>query len=150
MFLSSFDISLYNSAHPPPVWLSLVCAAAAPGRVVQPSCQVTDLVVPTDCTHCPAGTEPAVGFEYKWWNTLPTNMETTVLSGINFEYKGLTGDVSPFTMSCHPLQCHSSSPKFTFFLVGPGFEFRAFALAKQVLYCLSHIFCPFLLWLFWR
>ncbi|XP_035307129.1 endosome/lysosome-associated apoptosis and autophagy regulator 1 isoform X5 [Cricetulus griseus] len=45
----------------------------------------------SDCTHCPAGTEPAVGFEYKWWNTLPSNMETTVLSGINFEYKGLTG-----------------------------------------------------------
>ncbi|XP_025790543.1 UPF0577 protein KIAA1324 homolog isoform X2 [Puma concolor] len=45
----------------------------------------------SDCTHCPAGTEPAVGFEYKWWNTLPSNMETTVLSGINFEYKGMTG-----------------------------------------------------------
>ncbi|XP_034788627.1 endosome/lysosome-associated apoptosis and autophagy regulator 1 isoform X4 [Pan paniscus] len=45
----------------------------------------------SDCTRCPAGTEPAVGFEYKWWNTLPTNMETTVLSGINFEYKGMTG-----------------------------------------------------------
>uniref|UniRef100_A0A2K5R730 Endosome-lysosome associated apoptosis and autophagy regulator 1 n=1 Tax=Cebus imitator TaxID=2715852 RepID=A0A2K5R730_CEBIM len=45
----------------------------------------------SDCTRCPAGTEPAVGFEYKWWNTLPANMETTVLSGINFEYKGMTG-----------------------------------------------------------
>ncbi|XP_045402657.1 endosome/lysosome-associated apoptosis and autophagy regulator 1 isoform X3 [Lemur catta] len=45
----------------------------------------------SDCTHCPAGTQPAVGFEYKWWNTLPANMETTVLSGINFEYKGMTG-----------------------------------------------------------
>ncbi|XP_057601085.1 endosome/lysosome-associated apoptosis and autophagy regulator 1 isoform X3 [Hippopotamus amphibius kiboko] len=45
----------------------------------------------SDCSHCPAGTEPAVGFEYKWWNTLPANMETTVLSGINFEYKGMTG-----------------------------------------------------------
>uniref|UniRef100_F7I111 Endosome-lysosome associated apoptosis and autophagy regulator 1 n=1 Tax=Callithrix jacchus TaxID=9483 RepID=F7I111_CALJA len=45
----------------------------------------------SDCTPCPAGTEPAVGFEYKWWNMLPTNMETTVLSGINFEYKGMTG-----------------------------------------------------------
>ncbi|XP_006742109.1 UPF0577 protein KIAA1324 homolog [Leptonychotes weddellii] len=45
----------------------------------------------SDCSHCPAGTEPAVGFEYKWWNTLPSNMETTVLSGINFEYKGMTG-----------------------------------------------------------
>ncbi|EPY84671.1 hypothetical protein CB1_000459017 [Camelus ferus] len=50
-----------------------------------------DLMAPPDCSHCPAGTEPAVGFEYKWWNTLPTNMETTVLSGINFEYKGMTG-----------------------------------------------------------
>uniref|UniRef100_H0VTZ7 Endosome-lysosome associated apoptosis and autophagy regulator 1 n=1 Tax=Cavia porcellus TaxID=10141 RepID=H0VTZ7_CAVPO len=45
----------------------------------------------SDCTHCPAGTEPVLGYEYKWWNTLPANMETTVLSGINFEYKGLTG-----------------------------------------------------------
>uniref|UniRef100_A0A7N5JKL6 Endosome-lysosome associated apoptosis and autophagy regulator 1 n=1 Tax=Ailuropoda melanoleuca TaxID=9646 RepID=A0A7N5JKL6_AILME len=45
----------------------------------------------SDCSRCPAGTEPAVGFEYKWWNTLPSNMETTVLSGINFEYKGMTG-----------------------------------------------------------
>ncbi|XP_006899402.1 PREDICTED: UPF0577 protein KIAA1324 homolog isoform X2 [Elephantulus edwardii] len=45
----------------------------------------------SDCAHCPAGTEPALGFEYKWWNTLPANMETTVLSGTNFEYKGLTG-----------------------------------------------------------
>uniref|UniRef100_A0A5F8GV37 Endosome-lysosome associated apoptosis and autophagy regulator 1 n=1 Tax=Monodelphis domestica TaxID=13616 RepID=A0A5F8GV37_MONDO len=43
------------------------------------------------CINCPAGTEPALGFEYKWWNTLPTNMETTVLSGINFEYKGMAG-----------------------------------------------------------
>ncbi|XP_020856233.1 endosome/lysosome-associated apoptosis and autophagy regulator 1 isoform X1 [Phascolarctos cinereus] len=43
------------------------------------------------CVSCPAGTEPALGFEYKWWNTLPTNMETTVLSGINFEYKGMAG-----------------------------------------------------------
>ncbi|KAM6167281.1 endosome/lysosome-associated apoptosis and autophagy regulator 1 isoform 5-T5 [Erethizon dorsatum] len=45
----------------------------------------------SDCTPCPAGTEPVLGYEYKWWNTLPANMETTVLSGINFEYKGLTG-----------------------------------------------------------
>lgn len=32
-----------------------------------------------------------LGLEYKWWNTLPPNMETTVLSGINFEYKGMAG-----------------------------------------------------------
>ena len=57
--------------------------------------ECVDLVAPPDCSHCPAGTEPAVGFEYKWWNTLPTNMETTVLSGINFEYKGMTGKYLP-------------------------------------------------------
>ncbi|KAF7253661.1 hypothetical protein EYD10_01452 [Varanus komodoensis] len=45
----------------------------------------------TGCINCPVGTEPAVGFEYKWWNTLPANMETTVLSGISFEYKGMAG-----------------------------------------------------------
>uniref|UniRef100_A0A8B9TQA0 KIAA1324 n=1 Tax=Anas platyrhynchos TaxID=8839 RepID=A0A8B9TQA0_ANAPL len=37
------------------------------------------------------GTEPVLGLEYKWWNVLPPNMETTVLSGINFEYKGMAG-----------------------------------------------------------
>ncbi|XP_039566820.1 endosome/lysosome-associated apoptosis and autophagy regulator 1 isoform X3 [Passer montanus] len=43
------------------------------------------------CLRCPEGTEPALGLEYKWWNVLPPNMETTVLSGINFEYKGIAG-----------------------------------------------------------
>ncbi|NXY85898.1 K1324 protein, partial [Alcedo cyanopectus] len=43
------------------------------------------------CISCPVGTEPVQGLEYKWWNVLPPNMETTVLSGINFEYKGMAG-----------------------------------------------------------
>ncbi|XP_054032521.1 endosome/lysosome-associated apoptosis and autophagy regulator 1 [Dryobates pubescens] len=43
------------------------------------------------CLSCPLGTEPVLGLEYKWWNVLPPNMETTVLSGINFEYKGMPG-----------------------------------------------------------
>ncbi|NXX85185.1 K1324 protein, partial [Urocolius indicus] len=43
------------------------------------------------CLSCPAGTEPVLGLEYKWWNVLPPNMETTVLSGINLEYKGMAG-----------------------------------------------------------
>ncbi|TMS15810.1 UPF0577 protein [Larimichthys crocea] len=30
------------------------------------------------CTKCPAGTEPVVGFEYKWWNTMPKNMQSTI------------------------------------------------------------------------
>lgn len=47
------------------------------------------------CVRCPAGTEPVLGLEYKWWNVLPPNMETTVLSGINFEYKGMAGTAAP-------------------------------------------------------
>ncbi|KAM8795825.1 endosome/lysosome-associated apoptosis and autophagy regulator 1 [Eudromia elegans] len=43
------------------------------------------------CAACPPGTEPALGLEYKWWNALPPNMESTVLSGTDFEYKGTAG-----------------------------------------------------------
>uniref|UniRef100_A0AAQ5XLV6 MRH domain-containing protein n=1 Tax=Amphiprion ocellaris TaxID=80972 RepID=A0AAQ5XLV6_AMPOC len=32
----------------------------------------------TVCTKCPVGTEPVVGFEYKWWNKMPTNMRSSV------------------------------------------------------------------------
>ncbi|KAM6108299.1 endosome/lysosome-associated apoptosis and autophagy regulator 1 [Pterocles gutturalis] len=45
----------------------------------------------SSCQRCPPGTEPALGLEYKWWNVLPPNMETTVLSGVGFEYKGMAG-----------------------------------------------------------
>ncbi|KAL6119742.1 elapor1 [Pungitius sinensis] len=31
------------------------------------------------CTKCPVGTEPVVGFEYKWWNTMPSNMKSDIL-----------------------------------------------------------------------
>lgn len=34
----------------------------------------------TDCADCPVGTEPVVGFEYKWWNTMPSNMRSSVFS----------------------------------------------------------------------
>lgn len=103
-------------------------------------------MAPPDCSHCPAGTEPAVGLEYKWWNTLPTNMETTVLSGINFEYKGMTGkrllldlELStpctatgapptsrffPIVMSgekCSPLKLHSL---WTYTYILPNLNFR--------------------------
>uniref|UniRef100_A0A673NDJ8 UPF0577 protein KIAA1324-like n=1 Tax=Sinocyclocheilus rhinocerous TaxID=307959 RepID=A0A673NDJ8_9TELE len=30
----------------------------------------------TECSECPAGTEPVVGFEYKWWNKMPNNMRS--------------------------------------------------------------------------
>ncbi|KAM9856084.1 endosome/lysosome-associated apoptosis and autophagy regulator 1 [Aulostomus maculatus] len=31
----------------------------------------------TACEKCPVGTEPVVGFEYKWWNTMPSNMKSS-------------------------------------------------------------------------
>ncbi|NXL68573.1 K1324 protein, partial [Chordeiles acutipennis] len=52
------------------------------------------------CLSCPVGTEPALGLEYKWWNVLPPNMETTVLSGINFEYKGMAGRAKTLSLHC--------------------------------------------------
>ncbi|XP_071374241.1 endosome/lysosome-associated apoptosis and autophagy regulator 1 isoform X1 [Centroberyx affinis] len=34
----------------------------------------------TACAKCPVGTEPEVGFEYKWWNRMPSNMKSWVSS----------------------------------------------------------------------
>ncbi|NXF42080.1 K1324 protein, partial [Nyctibius bracteatus] len=64
--------------------------AAANGTACQP-CPHGSYSNGSGCHSCPPGTEPALGLEYKWWNVLPPNMETTVLSGINFEYKGMAG-----------------------------------------------------------
>ncbi|KAG7283861.1 hypothetical protein CRUP_034048 [Coryphaenoides rupestris] len=33
----------------------------------------------TACAECPAGTEPVVGFQYKWWNSMPSNMRSYTL-----------------------------------------------------------------------
>ncbi|GLD45997.1 UPF0577 protein [Lates japonicus] len=30
------------------------------------------------CAECPVGTEPVMGFEYKWWNTMPSNMKSSI------------------------------------------------------------------------
>uniref|UniRef100_A0A8C5LY48 MRH domain-containing protein n=1 Tax=Leptobrachium leishanense TaxID=445787 RepID=A0A8C5LY48_9ANUR len=45
----------------------------------------------TTCSKCPVGTETLLGFEYKWWNSLPANMRSTVLSWSNFEYQNVSG-----------------------------------------------------------
>ncbi|KAM8977271.1 endosome/lysosome-associated apoptosis and autophagy regulator 1 [Pelodytes ibericus] len=45
----------------------------------------------TVCNECPVGTEAVLGYEYKWWNSLPANMRSTVLSGFNFEYQNVSG-----------------------------------------------------------
>ncbi|XP_073472062.1 endosome/lysosome-associated apoptosis and autophagy regulator 1 [Aquarana catesbeiana] len=45
----------------------------------------------TTCNPCPAGTEAMLGYEYKWWNTLPDNMQSLVMSGLTFEYENVPG-----------------------------------------------------------
>ncbi|XP_043570141.1 UPF0577 protein KIAA1324-like homolog [Chiloscyllium plagiosum] len=43
------------------------------------------------CKQCPAGTEPTLGFEYKWWNTLPANMKTSCFNVGNSMCDGMNG-----------------------------------------------------------
>ncbi|XP_043932063.1 endosome/lysosome-associated apoptosis and autophagy regulator 1 [Protopterus annectens] len=43
------------------------------------------------CTKCPAGTEPILGLEYKWWNVLPSDMETSILNVEKDEYEKTGG-----------------------------------------------------------
>ncbi|CAO2617324.1 Endosome/lysosome-associated apoptosis and autophagy regulator family member 2 [Lemmus lemmus] len=44
-----------------------------------------------ECKPCPAGTEPALGFEYKWWNVLPANMKTSCFNVGNSKCDGMNG-----------------------------------------------------------
>ncbi|XP_069797904.1 endosome/lysosome-associated apoptosis and autophagy regulator 1-like isoform X2 [Narcine bancroftii] len=43
------------------------------------------------CTKCAVGTEPVLGFEYKWWNTLPKNMNSSCFSGMDRDCGGISG-----------------------------------------------------------
>ncbi|KAJ8390001.1 hypothetical protein AAFF_G00111620 [Aldrovandia affinis] len=43
------------------------------------------------CQECPAGTEPALGYEYKWWNVLPGNMKTSCFNVGNSKCDGMNG-----------------------------------------------------------
>ncbi|XP_078092112.1 endosome/lysosome-associated apoptosis and autophagy regulator family member 2 [Mustelus asterias] len=45
----------------------------------------------SSCRQCPAGTEPMLGFEYKWWNTLPANMKTSCFNVGNSKCDGMNG-----------------------------------------------------------
>lgn len=47
---------------------------------------------PPACQKCPAGTEPALGYEYKWWNLLPANMKTSCFNVGNSKCDGMNGE----------------------------------------------------------
>uniref|UniRef100_A0A8V1A7A5 Endosome-lysosome associated apoptosis and autophagy regulator 1 n=1 Tax=Gallus gallus TaxID=9031 RepID=A0A8V1A7A5_CHICK len=88
--------ALPRAAQLPPSGLKTRCPPCNPGFYKSNSsacepCPYGSYSNGSGCVRCPAGTEPVLGLEYKWWNVLPPNMETTVLSGINFEYKGMAG-----------------------------------------------------------
>ncbi|XP_028653915.1 endosome/lysosome-associated apoptosis and autophagy regulator 1 [Erpetoichthys calabaricus] len=45
----------------------------------------------TVCTKCPAGTEPVLGFEYKWWNVKPDNLKSKIYRADLSESDEFTG-----------------------------------------------------------
>lgn len=45
-----------------------------------------------ECTMCPAGTEPVLGYEYKWWNVLPPNMKTSCFNVGNSKCDDMNGE----------------------------------------------------------
>lgn len=51
-----------------------------------------DCVASVACQPCPAGTEPVLGYEYKWWNVLPANMKTSCFNVANNNCDGLNGE----------------------------------------------------------
>ena len=46
------------------------------------------------CAECPAGTEPVLGYEYKWWNVLPSNMKTSCFNVGNSKCDDMNGERS--------------------------------------------------------
>uniref|UniRef100_A0A3Q3FZQ3 Endosome-lysosome associated apoptosis and autophagy regulator family member 2a n=1 Tax=Labrus bergylta TaxID=56723 RepID=A0A3Q3FZQ3_9LABR len=47
--------------------------------------------IPAACTQCPAGTEPTLGYEFKWWNILPANMKTSCFNVGNSKCDSMNG-----------------------------------------------------------
>uniref|UniRef100_A0AAX7SVL4 MRH domain-containing protein n=1 Tax=Astatotilapia calliptera TaxID=8154 RepID=A0AAX7SVL4_ASTCA len=43
------------------------------------------------CQQCPAGSEPTLGYEYKWWNVLPSNMKTSCFNVGNSKCDSMNG-----------------------------------------------------------
>lgn len=50
------------------------------------------LVRVPECALCPAGTEPVLGYEYKWWNVLPSNMKTSCFNVGNSKCDNMNGE----------------------------------------------------------
>lgn len=53
--------------------------------------RVFHCTLPTACSQCPAGTEPTLGYEYKWWNVLPANMKASCFNVGNLKCDSMNG-----------------------------------------------------------
>lgn len=73
-------------------------------RTHQKAIRLRCSVVFTACTECPAGTEPVMGFEYKWWNRMPSNMNSSVYRR---EYSGTQRSTGKQSVTKHTLFANS-------------------------------------------
>ena len=64
-------------------------------------------VHPPACKQCPAGTEPTLGYEYKWWNILPANMKTSCFNVGNSKCDSMNGGCL-FSLASHSILSFSS------------------------------------------
>uniref|UniRef100_H3AUB7 Endosome-lysosome associated apoptosis and autophagy regulator family member 2 n=1 Tax=Latimeria chalumnae TaxID=7897 RepID=H3AUB7_LATCH len=86
-----------NAIQLPPSGEKKPCPPCNPGfyNNVTSSCAPCPLGTFSDgmeeCQPCPAGTEPALGFEYKWWNILPANMKTSCFNVGNSKCDEMNG-----------------------------------------------------------
>lgn len=53
-----------------------------------------------ECKVCPAGTEPVLGYEYKWWNVLPSNMKTSCFNVGNSKCDDMNGEQKHLPLRC--------------------------------------------------
>lgn len=81
------------------------------------------LVCLAACSACPSGTEPVLGYEYKWWNVLPWNMKTSCFNVGNSKCDNMNGErrggpAGGVTISLQPVG-FEVSVLFCFLIPGP-------------------------------
>uniref|UniRef100_A0AAR2KH90 MRH domain-containing protein n=1 Tax=Pygocentrus nattereri TaxID=42514 RepID=A0AAR2KH90_PYGNA len=91
----------------------------------------------TECSKCPVGTEPVVGFEYKWWNRMPSNMRSSVYMNVGslfvLCYDVMTGwEVAGEYIYTTPGDLDSDYMMLTLTVPGFIYLFTSFSLAYSV------------------
>lgn len=112
--IQSQDVSCIRSIHHSkilkvdnPSWKEELCADEMfyqGGKLSLLYINETFVCVPA-CTECPAGTEPVLGYEYKWWNVLPSNMKTSCFNVGNSKCDDMNGESSNNSLLSHKYTC---------------------------------------------